>query len=939
MSLDLNSSSVEYLEALYTQFLDDPSQVAPEWREYFQRLSGASTALPGRVAAAPTPAAVASPGPSFRPPTLFRPQNGNGAATAAHGRMSAARAQEAVDLLIRNYRVRGHMIAKVDPLGMPRPPQPELDPSYYGLTEADLDQPFSTTQLQGANEQTLRGILQRLQDTYCGYISAQFMYIDEIPIREWLQQRMENVEHRIKLQRKEQLRILTRLTDAVMFEEFIRRKFVGAKSFSLEGAESLVPLLDLAIEKAGRQGVQQIVMGMAHRGRLNVLANIIGKSPQEIFREFADVDAQLYRGRGDVKYHLGYSNDWITSAGHTVHLSLCFNPSHLEFVNPVVLGLTRAKQDRGADFERETAMPILIHGDAAFIGEGVVQETLNLSQLTGYTVGGTLHIIVNNQIGFTTSPEESRSTVYATDIARMLQSPIFHVNGEHPEAVAQVIDLAMDFRKEFRRDVVVDMYCYRRWGHNEADEPSFTQPLLYDVIGKRMNVRDGYLEHLLALGEVTREEADEIAEKRREHLEHALSLARREDFVPKPKVLAEVWKGYHGGVERQEDDIPTALPKPRLAGYLQQLTDLPDGFNVHRKLERMMESRRKMATGEAPVDWAAAEILALGSLAVEGYRVRFTGQDVRRGTFSQRHAVLHDVKDGRRYMPVAHLLSDQAPIELYNSPLSEAGVLGFEYGFSLGYPDGLVLWEAQFGDFANAAQVIIDQFIASAESKWRNLSGLVLLLPHGLEGQGPEHSSARIERYLGLSAEDNWQVVVPSTPAQYFHLLRRQALRRWQKPLIVFTPKSLLRHPKVVSPLDDLATGEFQRFIPDPLPCEKPRRVLLCAGKVYYDLLAEREKRQMDDVPIIRIEQIYPLKRNRIPDIVGKYPEGTPVCWVQEEPKNMGAWSYWRLRFGDRLMERYPFSVISRPSSTSPASGSHGAYEMEQEEIVHKAFE
>ena len=658
--MDMGLLSPEYLEQVYELYHANPGQVSAEWQAYFRSLeekpstakavqAGAARPLRGGVATvvpAAAPAGNRTAKPAIESPRLQEPaakaangamvavppaakapaeeprqpsgppggpagmreagaQGGNGEAVAAVNgnrvRESHAqgRMQESVDLLIRNYRVRGHLIAKVDPLGMPRPMPPELEPRFWGLSEADLDRPFSTYSLAGSNSQTLRDIMDRLRSTYCGAISVQFMHVDDLDVREWLQGRMEDSQNRLKLSRDEQIRILTRLTDAVIFEEFIRRKFVGAKSFSLEGAESLIPLLDLAIEKASSQGIESIVMAMAHRGRLNVLANIIGKCPQDIFREFEDIDPELYRGGGDVKYHLGYYNDFVTSTGRKVHLSLCFNPSHLEFVNPVALGLTRAKQDRGPDLSHERNLAILIHGDAAFIGEGISQETLNLSQLPGYSVGGTVHVVINNQIGFTTPPEQSRSTVYATDVAKMLQIPIFHVNGEHPEAVAQVISLALDFRATFHRDVVIDMYCYRRWGHNEADEPAFTQPLLYRWIENHKSVREAYLEHLLAMGEVTQTEADQIAARCRENLEKRLSLARREDFVPRPKVLGDVWKGYYGGPERLDDDVETGVPLPRLTSLLNRLTELPDDFHLHHKLKRMVESRRQMAAGSA----------------------------------------------------------------------------------------------------------------------------------------------------------------------------------------------------------------------------------------------------------------------------------------------------------------------------------------------------
>ena len=989
---ELGLLSSEYVEQVYSVYQENPASVSAEWQQFFEslqtkpngvqrpraaalrpspsRMSAAAVAsaavattssevaasaakagngatavapaAPTGIGAAPVQARVEKPDVAAVP----EPAPANGATAGplvvdgnrAIESQTQGRMQESVDLLIRNYRVRGHLIAKVDPLGIPRPMPPELEPKFWGLSEADLDRQFSTYLLAGSNSQTLRDIMERLRNTYCGSISAQFMHIDDLEVREWLQGRMEESQNRLRLSRDEQIRILTRLTDAVIFEEFIRRKFVGAKSFSLEGAESLIPLLDMAIEKAATQGTESIVMAMAHRGRLNVLANIIGKSPQDIFREFEDIDPELYRGGGDVKYHLGYYNDYVTSTGGKVHLSLCFNPSHLEFVNPVALGLTRAKQDRGADIEHKQSMAILIHGDAAFIGEGIVQETLNLSELPGYAVGGTVHVVINNQIGFTTPPEQSRSTTYATDIAKMLQIPIFHVNGERPEAVAQVINLALDFRATFRRDVVIDMYCYRRWGHNEGDEPAFTHPLLYRWIENHKSVRDAYLEHLLALGEVTRAEADEIAAHRRENLEYALSLARRDDFVPRPKVLGDVWKRYHGGPERLDDDVETGVAQPRLTSMLHRLTELPDNFHLHHKLKRMQESRRQMAAAAQPLDWSAAEALAYGSLSLDGYRVRLSGQDSVRGTFSHRHAAFYDTEDGHSYFPLKNLSPEQMPIEIYNSPLSEAGVLGFDYGYSLGYPDALVLWEAQFGDFANVAQVIIDQFILSAEEKWRHLSGIVLLLPHGFEGQGPEHSSARVERFLRLGNDENVQVVVPSTPSQFFHVLRRQAIRRWQKPLVVLTPKSLLRHPACVSPLEDLARGRFQRVIPDATMAGKqPSRVLLCSGKVYYELLEVRNQRY-PDVAIVRLEQLHPLPQSQLKAALEPFADGTPVVWVQEEPRNMSAWYSLKIKFDDMLFGRFPFSEVTRHESATPATGSACCYRLEQKELHARAF-
>jgi 2-oxoglutarate dehydrogenase E1 component len=920
-----NDLNLPFVEELYSQYLRNPSEVSEEWREFFQEMGDEERP---------------SPGPSFRPFSLFNPPDGKaGRGLAAVQEAAEFSLQDRVDQLLRAYRTRGHMIAQLDPLGLPRPTPPELDPAFYGFEEEHMDRLFSCETLHQDGQLPLGEIILRLRNTYCRSIGVEYMHIDDLSVRRWMQKRMEFTENRISLAREEQIRILTRLTDAVTFEEFIRRKFVGAKSFSLEGSESLIPLLDLAIEKAGQQGIRQMMLGMAHRGRLNVLANILGKSPRQIFREFDDADPQLYTGRGDVKYHLGHRCQWRTIEGKLVHLFMGFNPSHLEFVNPVALGRMRAKQDRAGDFQHERGLVTLIHGDAAFAGQGVVQETLNLSRLPGYTVGGTLHIVVNNQIGFTTSPAEARSSTYATDVAKMLQIPIFHVNGEDPEAVAQVVQVAMDFRQEFKRDVVIDMYGYRRLGHNEGDEPSFTQPVLYRAIEKRKPVREGYLDHLLKLKGLTREEADQIAERRRQHLEAELSESRRESYSP-PKMEREgIWQGYIGGPESEAPEAETAVESARLSRLLESQILLPEGFELHPKLSRFFENRRRMAKGEMPLDWSAAEALAYASLLTEGYTVRLSGQDSGRGTFSHRHAILHDCNNGRTYIPLQHLGEKQAPFWIYNSPLSEVGHLGFEYGYSLDWPDGLILWEAQFGDFCNVAQVIIDQFITSAEDKWRRLSGIVLLLPHGFEGQGPEHSSARLERFLAMGAEDNIQVVYPTTPAQFFHCLRRQVLRRWRKPLVVMSPKSLLRHPKVVSSMDELAHGAFQRILPDPAnPDPKGvKQVLLCAGKIYYDLEKRREELGRSEVAILRLEQLYPLRKEQLESALAIYPKDIPVRWVQEEPENMGAWQYLKVQFCGELFGR-PFAGVSRPASASPATGSANSHKQEQAKLIEMAF-
>jgi len=939
-SIEPNQLSLGFVEALYADYLKDPSSVAADWRSYFQTLDndaggagfrsrpqlGPSQASPGLFASSSAAAATSKNG-----------AQANGANGDHHG---IAALQDRADQMVRAYRVRGHLFARIDPLGLPpKGNVADLEPSYFGLNDADLDRTVSGITIQGPDALTLRQVLERMNNTYCRSVGVQYMHIDSPEVRSWLAARMEGSENRIALSREQQLDILTRLTDAVIFEEFIQKKYLGAKSFSLEGSESLIPLLDLAIEKAGEQKIDEIVFGMAHRGRLNVLANIMGKNPRDIFHEFEDSDPQLQLGRGDVKYHLGYSSDWTAANGHKLHLSLCFNPSHLEFVNPVAQGRLRAKQDRAKDDAREKGLVLLIHGDAAFAGEGIIQEILNMSELKGYSTGGTLHVVLNNQIGFTTSPHEGRSTTYATDVAKMLQIPIFHVNGEDPEAVAAVVNLAMDFRKLFKRDVVIDMYGYRRRGHNEGDEPAFTQPLLYRTIERRKSVREGYLEHLLKLGGVTREEADRIAAKRTEQLEGELSEARRKEYIRTPEGASRVWKGYVGGPESGVKDVDTGLPAARLTELMEKLTKLPSGFHPHPKIEKILEQRRLAGRGERGLDWASAEALAFASLSMDGYRIRFSGQDAQRGTFSQRHAVLHDILDGTTYMPLRHLSETQGHLEIYNSPLTENGVLGFEYGYSLDTPKGLVIWEAQFGDFVNVAQPIIDQFIASAEEKWRRLSGLIMLLPHGFEGMGPEHSSARLERFLAMAAEDNFQVMNLSTPAQYFHAIRRQMLRPWRKPLIIMTPKSLLRLPAAVSPLEDLTSKGFQRIMPDDgLRADKVKSVLMCSGKLYYELIEEREKQKRDDVAILRIEQLYPLYPQTLSQALAPYPEGTPVIWVQEEPENMGAWRYLRVRYGERLLGRHPFQGVHRPASSTPATGSASSHKLEQKQLIAKAF-
>jgi len=922
----IDSSNLAYIEALYETYLHDRSAVSPEWAEYFAAQGNGSGEIVWRRQ------------PQFRPRSVFNPLGG-AAGVAVNGERVAI-LQDKVDQLVRAYRVRGHTVARIDPLDQPRPPHPELEIEHFGLTDEILDMTFSSDTIAGPGRLTLREIIQRLRNTYCRSIGVEFMHIDDIRVKNWLLARMEATQNRLSLSLDQQIAILTRLTDAVMFEEFMQTKYIGAKRFSLEGGESLIPLLHLALNRAAEYELNGVVIGMPHRGRLNVLANIIGKSTREIFQDFEDLNPQFTDNMGDVKYHLGYGSTWIGQNGHELHVSLCFNPSHLEIVDPVALGRTRANVDRYSSPAAPKGMCILIHGDAAFAGQGIIQEILNFSQLPAYSVGGTLHVIVNNQVGFTTDPKQGRGTQYATDVAKMLQIPILHVNGEDPEAVAQAVMLAMDFRHQFLRDVVIDMYCYRRRGHNEGDEPSFTQPLMYRKIKEKQSVREIYRDRLIELGEITHEMAEGIAVRQRQELDEALSEVRSEQPIRPNGNLGELWNAYHGGPQDEVVEVTTAVEAERLQWVLERLTQLPEGFTPHRKIARWLEHRRQMAAGEQPLDWSAAETLAFATTSMEGLRVRLTGQDSERGTFSHRHAVLHDYETGETYAPLQHLSPQQAPVEIHNSPLSEAGVLGYEYGYSLDFPDGLVLWEAQFGDFCNAAQVIIDQFIASAEDKWGYFSGLVLLLPHGYEGMGPEHSSARLERFLLLAADDNLQIVQPTTPAQFFHCLRRQVISRWRKPLVVMTPKSLLRHPKVVSTIEDCAVGRFHRVLWDPRrpAYDKVRRVLLTSGKLYYELDEYRSGHQREDVAIMRLEQLYPLATESLLEAVDRYSEDIPVTWVQEEPENMGACYFLKRRYCDGGIGRHPLDFVSRKAAASPATGSASQHLQQQQQLIKEAF-
>jgi len=841
--------------------------------------------------------------------------------------------------LIHAYRSRGHLMAETDPLAYRQRKHPDLDIQSHGLTLWDLDREFPTAGFTGKPRATLREILGLLRDSYCRTVGVEYMHLQDPRQRRWLQERLESGYARTP--REDQLRILRRLNAAEAFETFLQTKFVGQKRFSLEGGESLIPLLDAILSRAAENGLDEVCIGMSHRGRLNVLTNLAGKSYAQVFAEFeGNQDPRSVQGSGDVKYHLGTEGVFTSESGATTKVYLAANPSHLEAVDPVLEGIVRAKQDRidlgGDGF---SVLPILIHGDAAFAGQGVVVETLNLSQLRGYRTGGTVHVIVNNQVGFTTGPASSRSTYYCTDVAKGLQVPIFHVNGDDPEACVRVAELAFEFREQFDRDVIIDMVCYRRRGHNEGDDPSMTQPLMYNLIEAKRSARKLYTESLVSRGDISVEEAEQALQDYQNQLERVFRETK-EGAAARAAGRDDV-----AGLEKPESQLEdagtmvgwrTAVPPEVLHRIGRAHVRPPEGFTVHPKLEPLLAKREEMSR-VGPVDWGFGEILAFGSLLLEGTPVRLAGQDSRRGTFVQRHAVLHDRRTGAEWTPLNFLSSDQAKFWVYDSSLSEFAAMGFEYGYSVERPDALVLWEAQFGDFANGAQTIIDEFVASAEQKWGQRSSVVLLLPHGYEGQGPDHSSARIERYLQLCAEDNMTVAVPSTPASYFHLLRRQAYDRPRRPLVVATPKSLLRLKAATSPVEAFTEGTFRPVLGEEhLPADaRVDRVLLCAGKVYYDLLAHRAKTGDARTAIVRLEQLYPLDVEALAEAVVPWPDAELV-WVQEEPANQGAWSYMTLTLGDRLGR--PLRRVSRAAAASPATGSSATHVAEQTAIVTEAF-
>ena len=910
-----SASNLGFVEDLYFGWLQDPASVDERWRAYFETLP---------------PVPDAAPAPSTWPARAPREA---GASRADDHEAFRLR----VDRLVNAWRTFGHLQADLDPLGMVRRRAERLDLEEFGLAEADLDRPLDG-QVAGAG--TLRDLVGRLQETYGRTLGVQLGHIHDRELRGWLEQRMERTRNRLTLTPEVKRKLLEKLLQAGMFEQFLGTRFLGAKRFSLEGAEVLVPMLELLLDRAVGYGVRNVVIGMAHRGRLNVLANVLGKPLRDIFAEFRDQAIINGAAGGDVKYHLGYSSTRDTADGG-LRLSLAFNPSHLEWIDPVVQGRIRAKQDRFSDAEGQRSIPVIIHGDAAFAGQGIVAETFNMSELPAYRCGGTIHVVVNNQIGFTTSPRDSRSTVYATDVALMLDIPVFHVNGEDVEAVAQTVLLAADFRQRWHRDAVIDLWTYRKFGHNEGDEPTFTQPLMYRKIAAKTPFPRAYASELQGEGAATEEQVAGMTRAYQARLEEAYQASAAVAAVPSPAVNEGVWSRYRGGPLGTADDVATAVPADRLAHVARHLSEIPAGFDANPKIVKLFEGRAEMARGKRPLDWGFAEGLAYGSIAWDGHPVRLVGQDVRRGTFSHRHAVIHDAKTGASYMPLGHLREGQGKVFVFDSLLSEAAALGFEFGYSLEQPEALVIWEAQFGDFVNGAQVLIDQFLSSSEVKWNRLSGLVLLLPHGMEGQGPEHSSARLERFLELSVEDNWRVMNLTTPAQIFHALRGQVLSPWRKPMVVMSPKSLLRNPAAVSPIDELTGGRFHPVLSDGTIADPAavRRVLLCSGKVFYDLAEARASRRTADVALVRVEQLYPLNTAELREALAPYPASAEVLWVQEEPRNMGAWPYLRDALGEAVRGfDARTSVVARPASPSPASGSATRHKLVQQALVEEAL-
>ncbi|MDA9982158.1 2-oxoglutarate dehydrogenase E1 component [Gammaproteobacteria bacterium] len=912
----LNGANAPYLEDLYHRYIDDPGSVDEQWRAYFKSLD--------RDVPAIIPSATEGPG---------------GAPAPLSG--AAAAKQAAVLRMINAYRVRGHQQANSDPLKFyERDEVRDLDPEFHGLTEADMAQDFDTGSLAIADRMRLGDILDAVKKIYCGSVGIEYYYITNTNKRRWLQAHIEPVlgDWSAPFPAETRRKLLEQLTAAEGIERYLHTRYVGQKRFSLEGGESLIPLLKEVIQFGGEKGIKEFVLGMAHRGRLNVLVNILGKSPEELFGEFeGKYNADELTVSGDVKYHQGFSSN-IDTPGGPVHLALAFNPSHLEIVSPVAEGSVKARQLRRGDREGKTVLPVIVHGDAAFAGQGVVMETLNLSKTRGYGTGGTIHIIVNNQIGFTTSnPLDSRSTLYCTEVAKMVQAPIFHVNGDDPDAILFITRLALDYRMQFGKDVIIDVNCYRRHGHNEADEPRVTQPLMYKTITATRTTRELYAERLVAEGVIAADEPARMVAEYRQKLDDGEVVA--DNFLQDiENPYAVDWSSYISA--KRDEEVETGVASETLRQLADQLQNVPEGFELHRRIVKIMEDRRQMADGKIPLDWGMAENLAYATLINEGYPIRISGQDSGRGTFFHRHATLHDQNSREVYVPLRNMYEGQPRFLVINSLLSEEAVLAFEYGYSTAEPSTLVIWEGQFGDFANGAQVVIDQFISSGETKWGRLCGLTLYLPHGYEGQGPEHSSARLERYLQLCADDNQQVCVPTTPAQFFHLIRRQAIRKFKRPLIVLTPKSLLRHKLSASPLRDLETGQFKLIIPETeaLDPATVKRVVLCSGKVYFSLLEERQRRDIQDIAILRIEQLYPFPREALRSELAQFSKASEIFWCQEEPRNQGAWYQIQHHILACTRDTQSIHYAGRRPSPSPAAGYHSIHVKQQKQLVDEAL-
>ena len=930
---ELAADSAAYVEALYEQYLADNDSVSEEWQRYFADYRQDTDAPHNAIKE------------QFL--LLARNQTGAAAIAAATPTGDCDPKQMAVQQLISAYRRRGHRKANLDPLGLhPRPEVEDLTLAFHGLSEADLDTVFPTNDLAiGKSEAKLREIIEILERVYCGSIGYEYMHVFTATEKRWFENYIESNHGHIRFDKDKKLEIFERLTAAEGLEKYLARKYTGVKRFGLEGGESFIPAVHEMVQRVGGYGSKEVVIGMAHRGRLNLLVNILGKKPSDLFDEF-DGKVQPVNGSGDVKYHNGFSSNVMTPGGE-MHLALAFNPSHLEIVSPVLQGSVRARQARrseeyGYDIDNSTVMPIVVHGDAALAGQGVNQETFQMSQTRAYKTGGTVHIVINNQVGFTTSRiEDARSTEYCTDVAKMVHAPILHVNGDDPEAVVFASQLVVDYRREFGKDVMLDIFCYRRNGHNESDEPSATQPLMYAVIKKLPTTRTQYAEQLIQEGVITAEQSAKYEDDYRIALDNGDYVAGGLVSEPNTELFVD-WKPYLG--HKLEDDWETGVDIEKLKSYGEAMAKIPEGFTLQRQVAKVVEQRLAMQTGQEPLNWGAAETLAYASLADEGVLVRITGEDVGRGTFSHRHSELYNMNDGSMYIPLQHISPNQARFATYNSLLSEEAVLAFEYGYATTVPNALIIWEAQFGDFVNGAQVVIDQFISSGETKWQRVCGLTMLLPHGFEGQGPEHSSARLERFLQLCAEDNMQVITPTTPAQIFHALRRQVVRPIRKPLIVMSPKSLLRHPLATSELSELASGKFETVLPeiDTIDNSKVTRLVLCGGKVYYDLLDQRRKLAQEHVAIVRIEQLYPLPEARILEEIAKYPNLEEIIWSQEEPLNQGAWYYLAPELY-RIVVPAPtkakiIAPSARPAAAAPATGSPKVHAEQQKALVAGAL-